>query len=168
MLKRIVMVAFVPMLSLAWAGNASAEPKKPVQVESQSGGKSDIGQKLQIQLNEANKSAPKRGTRHQANIKFGDVTLESSAKKKQTKKPNTRAGGQVQFEDVHVGKEVDKASPKLKATSGQPGGGKPLSGGLLDSQGGLGLTGPAAVGTPGAAGAPRGGAGGSAPGPVFR
>ena len=86
-----------------------------------------------------------------------------SAADKAKKKPKKRRES-VQFEDIHVSKEVDKASPKLNPASGanRPGGGKPPGGGLLDSQGGLGTTGPAGAGTT----APRGG--GAAPGPVFR
>jgi hypothetical protein len=85
----------------------------------------------------------------------------SAADKAKTRKKRRES---VQFEDIHVGKEVDKSSPKLNPASGptEPGGGKPPGGGLLDSQGGLGTTGPAGAGT----GAPRGG--GAAPGPVFR
>ena len=99
-----------------------------------------------------------RPFKHIGNVKYDDVA------KKKGKTPKQRRGSVV-FEDVHVGKEVDKSSPRLNASGGtRPGGGKPLSGGeLLDSQGGLGTTGPAGAGT---AGAPRGG--GAAPGPVFR
>jgi hypothetical protein len=108
----------------------------------------------------AEEQKPKGPIRHQANIKFGDVTVESSAKKKQTKKPKVRS---VQFEDVHVGKEVDKASPRLSSGGTKPqGGGNPLAGGILDSQSGPAATGPAATGT----GPSRGG--GAAAGPVFR
>jgi hypothetical protein len=87
-----------------------------------------------------------------------------SAADQARKKPKKRREN-VQFEDIHVSKEVDKSSPRLNPASGAtgPGGGKPLTGGgLLDSQGGLGTTGPAGAGT----GAPRGG--GAAPSPVFR
>ena len=94
---------------------------------------------------------------------LSDKPPNLSAADKAKKKPKKRRES-VQFEDVHVSKEVDKSSPKLNPASGatRPGGGKPPGGGLLDSQGGLGTTGPAGAGTT----APRGG--GAAPGPVFR
>ena len=103
----------------------------------------------------AKKGVKKFPTRHQANIKFGDMTVEASKKKKKT----TRRGGTVHFEDVHVGKEIDKASPRMSQPA-TPGAGGPLGGSILDSQGGLGATGPANAGGPSR--------GGAAPGPVFR
>lgn len=103
--------------------------------------------------------ATPRPAKHIGSVKYDDLA------KTKAKTPKKRRES-VQFEDVHVDKVIDKSSPRLNATSGgtRPGGGKPLSGGgLLDSQGGLGTTGPAGAGT---AGAPRGG--GAAPGPAFR
>ena len=115
-------------------------------------------------VRDTNTVRSKKGGKVSGSLDDKPPNLSVGDKAKTAKTPKRRRDD-VQLEDIPVTKEVDKATTDLSRASGgtSPGGGKPLTGGgLLDSQGGLGTTGPAGAGT----GAPRGG--GAAPGPVFR
>ena len=93
MLKRIALATFVALLPLAWAGDGTAEPKttkESSQSGSQStsnpnpggGGKSDLGQKLQFQLNEANsiftRTKPKQPSHGSSQGVLGGGLLDNS------------------------------------------------------------------------------------------
>lgn len=90
----------------------------------------------------------KSATRHQANIKFGDLTASSATTKK--KKPK-------QLSDIVVVKKPDKSTPRLSGPASPTGGDKALTrGGLLEGQGALGTAGPSATGSPAMPASPRG------------